>query len=115
VAGRTIAYCRVSTRDQNPQLQLDALAGHGYDLLFTEKVSSRLRGDRPRFAAALAEAAAGDTLVFWKSDPSGGPTQRPGAGGSDLISVYQCRSEAYPLNFRPMLRGTRIERSRATS
>jgi DNA invertase Pin-like site-specific DNA recombinase len=32
--GRTIAYCRVSSRDQNPQLQLDALHAHGYDQLF---------------------------------------------------------------------------------
>jgi DNA invertase Pin-like site-specific DNA recombinase len=66
--GRTIAYCRVSHRDQNPQLQLDALQTRGYDLLFEEKISSRLRGDRPRFAATLAELVAGDTLVFWKSD-----------------------------------------------
>ncbi len=41
---------------------------HGYDLLFEEKISSRLRGDRPQFAAALAELEAGDTLLFWKSD-----------------------------------------------
>lgn len=43
--GRTIAYCRVSHRDQNPQLQLDALQTRGYDLLFEEKISSRLRGE----------------------------------------------------------------------
>lgn len=66
--GRVIAYCRVSTRDQNPQMQLDALTAHGYDLLYEETVSSRLQGDRPRFAAAVAELAAGDTLLFWKSD-----------------------------------------------
>jgi DNA invertase Pin-like site-specific DNA recombinase len=66
--GRTLAYARVSTRDQNPQLQLDALAEDGYDVLFQEKISSRLRGDRPEFAAALAELRAGDTLKFWKSD-----------------------------------------------
>jgi DNA invertase Pin-like site-specific DNA recombinase len=68
VTGRVIAYARVSTRDQNPQLQLDALAAHGYDLLFEETASSRLRGDRPQFAAAIAECRAGDTLKFWKSD-----------------------------------------------
>ncbi|MEU1737481.1 recombinase family protein [Streptosporangium sp. NPDC020145] len=66
--GRTIAYARVSTRDQNPQLQLDALAADGYDILFQERISSRLRGDRPEFAAALAELRPGDTLKFWKSD-----------------------------------------------
>ncbi|ACZ87529.1 recombinase family protein [Streptosporangium roseum] len=66
--GRTIAYARVSTRDQNPQLQLDALTEDGYDVLFQEKISSRLRGARPEFAAALAELHPGDTLKFWKSD-----------------------------------------------
>jgi hypothetical protein len=38
--GRTIAYCRVSSRDQNPQLQLDALHAHGYDQLFAETRSA---------------------------------------------------------------------------
>lgn len=66
--GRTIAYARVSTRDQNPQLQLDALAADGYDILFQEKISGRLRGDRPEFAATLDELRSGDTLKFWKSD-----------------------------------------------
>jgi hypothetical protein len=31
--GHTIAYCRVSSRDQNPGLQLDALDTHRYDRL----------------------------------------------------------------------------------
>jgi hypothetical protein len=38
--GPHIAYCRVSSRDQNPQLQLDALHTHGYDQLFAEKQSA---------------------------------------------------------------------------
>jgi len=39
--GRTIAYCRVSSHDQNPQLQLDALHAHGYDQLLAEKHSGK--------------------------------------------------------------------------
>ncbi|MEV4018908.1 recombinase family protein [Nonomuraea angiospora] len=35
------AYARVSTRDQNPQLQLDALATSGYDELVMEKESGK--------------------------------------------------------------------------
>jgi DNA invertase Pin-like site-specific DNA recombinase len=66
--GRTIAYCRVSSRDQNPQLQLDALDAHRYDVLFAEKQSGKRGAERPEFAAALAALEAGDTLVFWKSD-----------------------------------------------
>ena len=45
--GRTIAYCRVSSRDQNPQLQLDALHAHGYDQLFAEKESGKRGVQRP--------------------------------------------------------------------
>src|SRR4051794_28550144 len=39
LAGHVWAYCRVSTRDQNPQLQLDALEASGYDTLMQEKES----------------------------------------------------------------------------
>jgi DNA invertase Pin-like site-specific DNA recombinase len=66
--GRTIAYCRVSSRDQNPQLQLDALHAHGYDQLFAEKESGKQGTARPEFTRALAVLEPGDTLVFWKSD-----------------------------------------------
>ena len=66
--GRTIAYCRVSSRDQNPQLQLDALDAHGYNVLFAETQSGKRGAERPEFTAALAALRGGDTLVFWKSD-----------------------------------------------
>ena len=66
--GRIIAYCRVSSRDQNPQLQLDALHAHGYDQLFAEKESGKHGVQRPEFSGGLATFQAGDTLVFWKSD-----------------------------------------------
>jgi len=48
--GRTIAYCRVSSRDQNLQLQLDALHAHGYDQLFAGKESGKHGTARPEFA-----------------------------------------------------------------
>ena len=66
--GRTVAYCRVSARDQNPQLQLDALTAHGYDVLFQEKESGKRGVNRPEFDKALAVLEDGDTFVFWKSD-----------------------------------------------
>lgn len=59
---------RVSSRDQNPQLQLDALHTHGYDHLFAETESGKRGVQRPEFTRALATLQAGDTLVFWKSD-----------------------------------------------
>ena len=72
--GRTIAYCRVSSRDQNPQLQLDALHAHGYDQLFAETESGKHGAARPEFSRGLATLQAGDTLVFWKSDRCGNLT-----------------------------------------
>jgi len=65
---RTIGYCRVSSRDQNPQLQVDALTAHGHDQMFAEKQSGTRGAERPEFTKALAALQAGDTLVFWKSD-----------------------------------------------
>ncbi|GAA2165350.1 recombinase family protein [Actinomadura napierensis] len=62
------AYARVSTRDQNPQLQLDALEASGYDELVTEKESGKRGVARPEWEALLARPRAGDTLKFWKSD-----------------------------------------------
>jgi DNA invertase Pin-like site-specific DNA recombinase len=41
------AYARVSTRDQNPQLQLDALEASGYDTLMQEKESGKRGVLRP--------------------------------------------------------------------
>ncbi|TMR90653.1 recombinase family protein [Nonomuraea basaltis] len=62
------AYARVSTRDQNPQLQLDALAASGYDELVTEKESGKRGVARPAWETLLTLPQAGDTLKFWKSD-----------------------------------------------
>ncbi|MFI0454532.1 recombinase family protein [Actinomadura sp. 6N118] len=62
------AYARVSTRDQNPQLQLDALEASGYDELVTEKESGKRGVDRPEWEALITRPVDGDTLKFWKSD-----------------------------------------------
>ncbi|MFN3634359.1 MAG: recombinase family protein [Rhizobium rhizophilum] len=62
-----IGYARVSTQDQNPGLQIDALKAAGCDRVFEEKASGALR-DRPQLLAALEYARAGDTIVVWKLD-----------------------------------------------
>ncbi|GAA0955086.1 recombinase family protein [Actinocorallia libanotica] len=66
--GRVYAYVRVSTRDQNPQLQLDAITASGYDRLFTEALSGKRGVDRPQWRELLTVARRGDTVKFWKSD-----------------------------------------------
>ena len=62
-----IGYARVSTQDQNPSLQTDALHEAGCDKIFTEKASGASR-ERPQLKAALEYMRAGDTLVVWKLD-----------------------------------------------
>jgi DNA invertase Pin-like site-specific DNA recombinase len=79
--GRTVAYVRVSTRDQNPQMQHDALAAHGYDLKFEEKISGRIN-ERPEWQKCLAELGEGDTFLCWKSD-------RFGRSAGHVLSVVE--------------------------
>jgi DNA invertase Pin-like site-specific DNA recombinase len=65
-----IGYARVSTRDQNLDLQRDALGRAGCDRVFEEHASGA-RDDRPELAAALSHVRAGDTLVVYKLDRLG--------------------------------------------
>lgn len=62
-----VGYARVSTQDQNPALQLDALKALGCEKVFVEKASGAQR-ERPEMKAALDYMRAGDTLVVWKLD-----------------------------------------------
>ncbi|MCH8491153.1 MAG: recombinase family protein [Oceanicaulis sp.] len=62
-----IGYARVSTQDQKPQLQLDALKGAGCERIFEEKASGAQR-ERPALKEAIAFLREGDTLVVWKLD-----------------------------------------------
>lgn len=62
-----VGYARVSTQDQNPALQLDALKAAGCERVFVEKATGAQR-DRPELKAALDYIRAGDALVVWKLD-----------------------------------------------
>ena len=62
-----VGYARVSTQDQDPALQLDALKTAGCERIFTEKASGAQR-ERPELQAALRYMRKGDTLVVWKLD-----------------------------------------------
>lgn len=62
-----IGYARVSTADQNPQLQLDALIAAGCGKVFVEKASGA-KVNRAELTAALEYMRPGDTLTVWKLD-----------------------------------------------
>ena len=62
-----IGYARVSTHDQNSNLQLDALETAGCKRIFSEKASGS-KTDRHELAKALEFARSGDTIVVWKLD-----------------------------------------------
>ncbi|TQE98109.1 MAG: recombinase family protein [Spiribacter salinus] len=62
-----IGYARVSTHDQDPQLQLDALSEAGCDQVFQERITGTQR-ERPELNACLRSLREGDTLVVWKLD-----------------------------------------------
>jgi len=63
---RLIGYARVSTDQQETDLQLDALRRAGVHRIFQEKGSSV--GRRPQLQRALATLQPGDTLVVYKLD-----------------------------------------------
>ena len=60
-----IGYARVSTLDQNPEHQIDALNEAGCKKIFTEKISGASK-ERAQLQAALDYMREGDTLVVWK-------------------------------------------------
>jgi DNA invertase Pin-like site-specific DNA recombinase len=62
-----VGYARVSTQEQDPALQLDALNELGCERIFTEKASGAQR-ERPQLQAALDYMRKGDTLAVWKLD-----------------------------------------------
>src|SRR5258707_14894960 len=62
-----IGYARVSTLEQNLDLQLRALEKAGCKKIFREKVSGSNR-ERPQFQRMLDQIRVGDTIVVWKLD-----------------------------------------------
>jgi DNA invertase Pin-like site-specific DNA recombinase len=68
--GHLFGYARVSTTDQHPDLQVDALTQAGCYRVFSDRASGA-RADRPQLTAVLDQLRPGDTLVVWKLDRLG--------------------------------------------
>ncbi|WP_276742872.1 recombinase family protein [Pantoea septica] len=65
-----IGYIRVSTNDQNTDLQRKALQSADCELIFEDRMSGKT-SDRPGLKKALRCLQPGDTLVVWKLDRLG--------------------------------------------
>jgi DNA invertase Pin-like site-specific DNA recombinase len=65
-----LGYARVSTADQNPDLQTDALSAAGCFRVWTDTASGA-KTDRPELAAVMDALRPGDTLVAWRLDRLG--------------------------------------------
>ena len=62
-----IVSARVSTQDQNLDMQLDALKNAGCEIIFEEKISGKSK-ERPELTKLFEKLRKGDTVVVWKLD-----------------------------------------------
>src|SRR6266704_7111950 len=76
-----VGYARVSTNDQTPEHQLDALKSAKCRRIFVEQKSVR-NMNRPELTRCLDTLRKGDTLVIWKLD-------RLGRSLRDLLEIVE--------------------------
>ena len=69
-------YARVSTKEQNLDMQMDALQAAKCDKIFTEKISVSGKQDRPELERLLDQLREGDILVIYKLDRLGRSTSK---------------------------------------
>ncbi len=79
-----IGYARVSTEEQNLDLQIEALTSAGCDQIITDRgqSGSKVAETRPGFSEAMELLSDGDLLVVWKLD-------RVGRSIADLIHLLK--------------------------
>lgn len=88
-----IGYARVSTDDQNPRLQIDALIMAGVDErdIWVETISGAAK-DRPQLEGMMKDVRKGDVVCVWKLD-------RLGRSAIELYQLYErIRAKGADLN-----------------
>ncbi|MEW8472055.1 MAG: recombinase family protein [Candidatus Thiodiazotropha endolucinida] len=80
-----IGYARVSTQDQSPALQLDALKIAGCEEVFEDKQSGKTKG-REQLEQCLRMLRSGDVLIVWRLD-------RLGRSLKDLVGIISMLDE----------------------
>jgi len=72
MSGRLIGYARVSTNEQNLDLQIESLlqAGCNEDMIFTDQISGA-KSHRPGLEQCINTLQSGDTLLVWRLDRLG--------------------------------------------
>jgi len=88
-----LGYARISTDDQNLDLQRDALEAAGCERMF-EDMASGAKADRIGLAALMTVQSAGDTVVIWRRD-------RLGRSLKNLITLVE-RLEAAKVGLRSL-------------
>ncbi len=116
-----IGYARVSTDDQNLDLQLAALRNAGCDDIFTDQGVSGASFSRPGLEQAMAALSKGDTLVVWRLDRLGRSLTKLvelvdhlGVSGIQFASLTECIDTTSPggtLLFHIMAALAQFERS----
>jgi len=120
--GQRIGYARVSTDDQNLDLQFDALhkAGIGDDCLYSDTASGK-DAERKELAACLKALREGDTLVVWRLDRLGrslpdlvrivGELEQKGVSFESLTEKIETSSAAGKLVFHVFAALAEFERN----
>lgn len=100
---QVIGYARVSTDDQNLDLQRDALKKAGCTVLYEESASGK-NAERPELEQCLKALRPGDSLVIWRLD-------RLGRSLPDLVKIVE-QLEARGVHFESLCE--KIETGSAT-
>lgn len=118
---RKIGYARVSTKEQNLDLQLDALKAAGCTVFYEEVGSGKSAASRPQLMECMKALRPGDTLVVWRLDRLGrsltdlvslvGRVQKEGAAFESLTERIETASATGKLMFHVFASLAEFERS----